>query len=180
MSGIYAYSDIITNDEVLSSEAGKVEEAYEGTMLKCISKMINPDAGDVDVGNCDHFGGGESGNNDEPVEMVCNLVYNFNLQPYGGSKKVVVSAIKEGIKKVVEKMKNNGASEERLKEWGPGGQVEKFVKDIVKEFDECTFYMSSSYDNGDEGMMIVSKWDNDEDTGETFYYFKDALRSQKC
>ena len=69
----------------------------------------------------------------------------------------------------------------RLKAWEIGGPVEVFVKSVFAKFDDCKFYMGKSYSDEDpkEGMPIIAFWKKDDDTGETFYYFKDCYNITK-
>lgn len=173
------YVDVFTNDEVLS-DALDINEEYEGSIMAVTSKLVNADdGGNIDIGNCNAFGGGEDeqgGAND--VEKVNNIISSFSLEEYFGSKKDIMTLMKERIEQMRERLKENPT---RLKAWEKGGQIENFVKSVFSKFDDCKFYMGKSYsdDEPKEGMPVIAFWKNDSDTGETFHYFKDCYRITK-
>ena len=175
------FRDIFTGDEVLS-DALNIKLEYEDSVYTIVSKMINPDdVGNIDIGCGNQFGGeeGENQGNDPNVEKVNNIVSNFNLEEYFGSKKEIATALKDKITEMREKLKDNS---EALKRWEAGGPIEKFVKVAFGKFDDCRFYMSKSYsdDEPKESMLIIAFWvDEEKDTGETFHFFKDCLKEIK-
>jgi hypothetical protein len=172
------YVDVFTNDEVLS-DALEIVEEYEGSIMSVTSKLVNADdGGNIDVGNCNAFGGGDEEHGGNEVEKVNNIVSSFSLEEYFGSKKDIMSLFKERIGQMRERLKDNPT---RLKAWEAGGQVEVFVKSVFAKFDDCKFYMGTSYSDEDpkEGMPIIAFWKKDDDTGETFYYFKDCYKVTK-
>ena len=177
------FEDVFSGDEVLS-DALDIRIEMNNSFIAVTSKMIVPDDGSgVDVGNASHFGGGgdeeEGGSSGSPdVVKVNNILENFQLEEYPGSKKDIMSIFKEKIAMVKKRLEGR---EDRLKEWGPEGAVSKFVKECFAKYDECKFYMGKSLGDMDpkEGMFIISFWVKDDDTGETFYYFKDTLREVK-
>jgi len=175
------YKDIWTKDDVLSN-AFEVKSEYEDAMMSVVSKMINPDdLGKVDIGCGNEFGGGDEEENDPNVVKVNNIINGFNLSEYIGSKKDVAGLFKKRIDEMRELLKDKP---DRLKLWEKGGPVEQFVKYVFGKFDECQFFMGSRYspedDEPKEGMFIIATWINDSDSGETFFYFKDCLKAEKC
>lgn len=174
------FIDIFSGDEVLS-DSFEFKEEYNGAILSITSRMINPDdVGNVNIGCGNEFGGNndEEGGVDPDVVKVNNIISNFNLEEFFGSKKDIMAIFKEKITEMREKLKDQP---DQLKNWEKGGSVETFVKEVFGKFDECQFYMGSSYANEEpkEGMLIVAFWKNDTDSGETFFFFKDCLRSVK-
>ena len=178
------FEDVFSGDEVLSDALDiKLDESK--SIISVVSKMIVPDDGaGVDIGCSSHFGGGDDqaeeggAGADDGVVKVNNILENFQLEEYAGSKKDVMSIFKDKISDVKKRLEGR---EDRLKEWGPEGAVSKFVKAAFAKYEDCTFYMGKSLGNSDpvEGMFIISYWVNDEDSGETFFFFKDCLREVK-
>lgn len=175
------FEDVFNGDEVLS-DALEIKLDESKSIISVVSKMIVPDDGaNVDIGCSSHFGGGDEQaeeGGDDGVEKVNNILENFQLEEYFASKKDMMSIFKDKIAEVKERLKDRP---DRLKEWGPDGAVSKFVKGVFSKYDDCKFYMGKSYGSSDptEGMLIISYWVNDEDSGETFFYFKDCLREVK-
>ena len=174
------FIDIFSGDEVLS-DAMNIESEYDDAIISVKSKMINPDdVGNIDIGNCNEFGGDtEADNGPSDVVKVNNIITNFSLEEFFGSKKEVMALLKERITEMREKLADKP---DRLKLWEKGGAVEEFVKKAFGQFDECQFYMGKSYgdDEPKEGMLIIAYWvDPEKDTGETFFFFKDCLRMTK-
>ena len=112
--------------------------------------------------------------------MVNNVISNFSLEEYYGSKGDVKDHFKKRIAGMKEKLKDKP---DQLKNWEKGGEVAKFVKRVFDKFEDVRWFMGSKYGNDpieeNEGMIIAAFWVNDDDTGETFYFFKDCLREQK-
>ena len=160
------YVDIFTHDVVLSNEFEIVEE-YENSIISVKSKLVN--AND-DEENCITIGGCE----EEQDQLVNNIISRFSLIEYNASKIQIYSLLfKETKQKMREKLKINPP---RLKAWDFGGPVDKFIKYVYGKYENCKFYMGSSFvDNGQNvGMPIISCLKNENDTTETFYYFKDG------
>lgn len=178
------FEDVFTGDEVLSDAIDiKIDES--NSIISVVSKMINPDdGGNIDIGCSNHFGGnnddeegGDQGGDDGSAK-VNNIVHSFNLEQYPCSKDDFKDFLKE---KIADVKKRLAGKEDRLKEWGPGGAVSNLMKNVLKKFDDgVEIYLGkSAADYNYSGMMIVSMWANDEDTGPTFYFFKDCLREVK-
>lgn len=171
------FEDVFTNDEVLS-DALELKEDETGSIISVVSKYVVPDdGGNVDIGCSNHFGGNEEKTEDPNVEKVNNIVNGFCLEVFASSKKDMMSFLKDKIADVKKRLEGR---EDRLKEWGPTGSVSALIKKALSNFEETTFYMGKSYCDGNmDGMPIISFWADESDTGETFYYFKDALRTVK-
>jgi len=159
---------------------------YNDSIIVVTSRLVDPDNIDnVDIGNCNEFevkdDEAKADINKDPfdsVPKVNNVIHSFGLEEYAGSKKDIMATFKEKITAVKELLKDKP---DRLKEWGKDGAVSKFVKETFEKFDDCRFFMGKSYANDEpvEGMFIVCYWVNDDDTGETFFYFKDCLKDVK-
>lgn len=173
------FEDIFTNDEVLSDALDiKLDETE--SIISITSKMVAEDEVNVDIGCGNEFGGDEEGGPAETnVVKVNNIINTFGLEEYFTSKDDFKEYMIDTIAKVKKRLSDN---KDRLKNWEKGGSVATFFMNVLKKFDEVELYMGRSYgDSMDpkEGMVIVSYWVNDEDTGPTFFYFKDCLRAVK-
>lgn len=178
------FEDVFSNDEVLS-DALDIKLEYEDSIYTVVSKLVNPDDGaNVDIGCGNQFGGnadedGEAGGQGPAVEKVNNIIDGFQLEEYISSKKDMIATFKDKMKLIRERLSDNPI---RLSKWEQTGIVGKFLKEeVFSKYDECKFYMGKSYGSYDpkESMLIVSFWVNNEDTGETFFFFKDCLREVK-
>lgn len=177
------FEDVFSGDEVLS-DALDIKLVCEDSIYAVVSKMVNPDDGaNVDIGCGNQFGGnadedGDVGGQGPAIEKVNNIIDGFQLEEYISSKKDMVAVFKDKIKLVKERLSDNP---KRLEKWDQKGAVGLFLKDVFAKFDECKFYMGKSYGSYDpkESMLIISFWVKEDDTGETFHFFKDCLREVK-
>lgn len=160
------YVDIFTDDVVLSDEFEIVEE-YGNSILSVKSKLVN--AND-DEENCITNGGCE----EEQGQLVNNIISRFSLIEYNASKNQISSLFKEKIIYMREKLRRGPL---KLRTWESGGVVEKFIRYVFEKYENCKFYMGSSYADNEQkvGMPIISL-KNENDITETFYYFKDGYK----
>ena len=173
------FIDIFSNDEVLSD--GFAPEIKDDCLYTLKSKMINPDdVGNVNIGCGNAFGSEEDQHVEEGVEKVNSVISNFSLEEYYGSKADVKEHFTRRIKAMKEKLADKP---DQLKNWEKGGAVAKFVKELFGKFDDVRWFMGSRYGNDqieeNESMIIAAYWVDDNDSGETFFFFKDCLREQK-
>lgn len=173
------FEDIFSGDEVLS-DGYDIKTEYEGSILKVTSKLVPlDDGGNIDIGCGNEFGGADDEEKpDENVAKVNNIIHNFCLEEYPGSKKDIQLVFKEKIALVKKRLEDRP---DRLKEWGKDGQVSKFVASVFAKYEDCQFFMGKSYGDSDpkESMFVIAFWEKDDDTGETFFFFKDCLREVK-
>ena len=176
------FKDFIKNDEFMS-DIFPFELAYDDVIMKVKTHYKKKeDVGNVDIGCGNAFGGGEEDTGpveDEPAEKVIDVVYNSNLQPVHMSKKEFMAYIKEYFKKIVAYLESNGKSD-RVDTFKKGAT--EFIKFIVPHYDEVELYTGSSHHDDDdlEGGIVIQYWEDEEAPGPVLYYFKDALKEEKC
>ena len=174
------FKDFIKGDEMMS-EIFPFTLEYEETIMKVQSHYKPADkVGEINIGRGDEFGGGEPEQEveDEPVEKVCDIPYNYKLQEYSMSKKEFMSYIKEYFKKIVDHLEKSGKSN-RVETFKKGATA--FTKFIVPKFDDLTLYIGQNGegDDGLEGGIAISYWENESAPGPVLYFFKDALDEVK-
>ena len=154
---------------------------FEEAIMKVQSHYKAADKiGEIDIGCGNEFGGGEPEQQaeEEPVEKVCDIPYNAQLQEYSMSKKEFMSYIKEYFKKIVERLEKLGKSD-RIETFKKGATA--FTKFIVPKFDDLTLYIGQNGegDDGLEGGIAISYWEDESGPGPVFFFFKDALDEVK-
>ena len=110
---------------------------------------------------------------EDNVEYVVNVVDAHNLQETNFSKKDFMALIKGYLKKVVEKLKENG-KEDRVKEFQKGAT--ELVKFIVGQFDEFQFFMGQS---GDPEAGLGFAYYAEGESEPTFLFFADGMKEEK-
>lgn len=171
------FKDVFTNDEVLS-ENFKYELAFDDTILKVKSSLINKeDAGNVDIGCGNAFGGEEEGGEEGAGaggEKVLDVVHVSNLTSTTFSKAEFMAFIKNFLKNLKTYLEENG-KQDRVQTFQKGAQ--EFIKQVVAKFDEYEFYLGAS--ESMEGSVILAFWEDESASGPMFYLFKDALKEEK-
>jgi hypothetical protein len=116
------------------------------------------------------YGIGGEDVDDTATEKVINIVDSHNLQDVGFDKKQFITFIKGYMKRIEKHLT------EKNPERVPGfkSSAEKFVKAMLGNFSEYTFYMGEN----PEGGIILCKWSSDGLTP-YFQYFKDGLDEEK-
>ena len=177
------FQDFIKNDEFMS-DIFPFELMYDDVIMKVKTQYKKKeDVGNVDqmIGCGNAFGGGDNQDtgNDEPAEKVIDVVYNSNLQPVQMSKKEFMAYIKEYFKKIVAYLESNG-KKDRIDTFKKGAT--DFIKFIVPHFDDLELYTGASHHDDDdlEGGIVIQYWEDDSAPGPVLYYFKDALKEEKC
>ena len=177
------FQDIIKNDEFMSDIFPYTLE-YDDVIMKVQSSYKPKDnIGNIDeiIGNRNDFGGGEDqgGADDEPTEKVNDVVYNANLQPVTMSKKEFMAYIKDFFKKVVTYLEEHD-KKDRVETFKKGATA--FIKFIVPHFDDLELYTGSSHQEHEdvEGGIAIAYWEDESAQGPVLYFFKDALKEEKC
>ena len=95
------------------------------------------------------------------------------------SKKEFMAYIKEYFKKIVAYLESNN-QKDRVDTFKKGAT--EFIKFIVPHYDEVELYTGASHHDDDdlEGGIVVQYWEDEEADGPVLYYFKDALKEEKC
>jgi hypothetical protein len=174
------FQDIIKNDEFMSDIFPYTLE-YDDVIMKVQSSFKPKDkVGEVDIGCGNEFGGGENqAVDDEPTENVNDVVYNANLQPVTMSKKEFMAYIKDFFKKVVTYLEEHD-KKDRVETFKKGATA--FIKFIVPHFDDLELYTGSSHQEHEdvEGAIAIAYWEDESAKGPVLYFFKDALKEEKC
>ena len=173
------FQDIIKNDEFMSDIFPYTLE-YDDVIMKVQSSYKPKDKiGDIDklIGN---VGGEENqGGDDEPTENVNDVIYNANLQPVTMSKKEFMAYIKDFFKKVVTYLEEHD-KKDRVDTFKKGATA--FIKFIIPHFDDLELYTGASHQEHEdvEGGIAIAYWEDESAKGPVVYFFKDALREEKC
>lgn len=168
------YKDALGNahDELLT-DTFKVEELNGGVILKVKAKMTTEKTNvsdDMFGGNASAEGVDADGGGDDDGKSGINIVLAHRLMEYALKKKDYMTHIKEYIGKV----------KERISEEFPDQmdifvkESQNFVKSLIGEYKEWTFYCGESMDP--DGMLVMVKW---EGTDPYIYYFKHGLEAEK-
>lgn len=131
--------DIITGDEIISDSYDLKEidgVAYEAN---CSKITIGPV--DVNTGANASAEEAEEGA-DDSAQTVIDIVHSFRLNETAFDKKGYLSYLKGYMKTVKDKLKENGADEEAIKEFEKGAQ--NFAKKIVGNFKDYEFFTGES------------------------------------
>ena len=173
------FQDIIKNDEFMSDIFPYTLE-YDDVIMKVQSSYKPKDKiGDIDK-LISNVGGEENqGGDDEPTENVNDVIYNANLQPVTMSKKEFMAYIKDFFKKVVTYLEEHD-KKDRVETFKKGATA--FIKFIVPHFDDLELYTGSSHQEHEdvEGGIAIAYWEDESARGPVVYFFKDALREEKC
>lgn len=158
------YKDIVTGDEIISDSYNLVEKDDAVYEIDCKKVTVgnenfdtgaNPSAEEADEGL------------DDSNKQVIDIVHYFRLNFYGdeasgtrafGTKKDYMSQLKTYMKKVVAKLKENGADEEKIKAFQTGAQS-YYTKNIAPNFKDFDFYMGESMDP--DGMVLLLNYRED-------------------
>lgn len=169
------YEDVFTGLEVFS-------DAYpckliDGFVWEADCKMVTIDNSidDSAIGGNASAEGGDEGGADDSKETVNNLVYGFRLKPYELDKKAYTKHIKDYGKKLVDKLKADGASEEEVNAFKT--KMAKKCGEIVKNFGDYDVYINEHYN--EDGMLPLLNYRED-GTTPYFTYFAAGLKGVKC
>lgn len=147
------YKDIINGDELLSDA---IITSTDDLFYVVKGKMVVAD-GDEE---------------DEDAEKVIDVVFRYNLTEAEFTKKTLMSNLKKFMKAMSKSLKKT-KSEEELAAWQE--KVNAWVTGLLEKFDDYNFYLGASNDV-ESGMVVLCKW---EGVDPYFYYWKDALKSEK-
>ncbi len=167
------FQDIIKNDEFMSDIFPYTLE-YDDVIMKVQSSYKPKD-------KISHIDGVEENaeGDDEPTENVNDVIYNANLQPVKMSKKEFMAYIKDFFKKVVTYLEEHD-KKDRVETFKKGATA--FIKFIIPHFDDLELYTGSSHQEHEdvEGGIAIAYWEDESAKGPVVYFFKDALREEKC
>merc|ERR1712070_963901 len=149
------FKDIFTEDE-LASDVYPVE-LEDDVILKFTTKLITRTEGTYD----------------STSTTVNNLVDAHKLIATDFTKKSYMTHIKDYMARLLKKLEAENPS--RVPAFKKGAQG--FVKKVIADFDEYTFYQGEKMDI-DNGMIVLSRYSED---GQTPYFFmwKDGMIEEK-
>ena len=174
------YRDVISGDEMLS-DAFKLVPVVDSEgneipgLMMCESQMVSV-GGDVDVGNCNAFGGGEEedAGGDSGVQLVNNIISGFNYtETQIGSATDFKAWIKDYMVAVRGKLKEKGKSKEEIQAFM--GQAPAIAKYFLQNFSGVQFYLGPSFN---PETMVFSIYP-DGKTTPNFYYIMAGYTAEK-
>ena len=167
------FQDIIKNDEFMSDIFPYTLE-YDDVIMKVQSSYKPKDK----ISYIDGVEENAEGD-DEPTENVNDVIYNANLQPVTMSKKEFMAYIKDFFKKVVTYLEEHD-KKDRVETFKKGATA--FIKFIIPHFDDLELYTGSSHQEHEdvEGSIAIAYCEDESAKGPVVYFFKDALREEKC
>eukprot|EP01098_Paradermamoeba_levis_P015323 TRINITY_DN770_c0_g2_i1.p1 TRINITY_DN770_c0_g2~~TRINITY_DN770_c0_g2_i1.p1 ORF type:complete len:184 (-),score=66.86 TRINITY_DN770_c0_g2_i1:190-693(-) len=167
---MYLYKDIVSGDEMISDSFALVPlKAYPNLIFEVEAKNIVKTEGDYGIGNNDEADGGPLA---ADSVTVINVVDAHNLQQMPMDKKYFMGWIKSYMAKV--KTHLDEFNKERVTPFQQ--EASAFVKGLLGEFDEYTFYSGESMNQ--EGGLAFMRYK--EDGTPIFFYFRDGLKVEKC
>jgi len=169
------YEDVFTGNEVFS-------DAYPCKLIddfvweaNGMTITIDNSIDDAAIGGNASAEDGDDGGADDAKETAINLVYAFKLKPYDIDKKQYTKYIKEYGKKLVEKLKAGGASDEEIEAFK--AKMAKKCGEIVKNFKDYDVYINEDYN--EDGMLPLLNYRED-GTTPYFTYFAAGVKGVKC
>ncbi|OTA98924.1 hypothetical protein M426DRAFT_325581 [Hypoxylon sp. CI-4A] len=150
------FKDALTErkDELLS-DSYKLKEV-DGVAYEADCAMIEIGAVSVDTGANASAEEAEDGV-DDSAEKVNNIIHSFRLQPTSFDKASYLSYLKGYMKKLAKHLKDNGASDEEVKDFQTKAQA--FAKKIISNFKDYEFYTGESMDV--DGMVVLLNYRED-------------------
>ncbi|MCJ1454585.1 hypothetical protein MMC28_004938 [Mycoblastus sanguinarius] len=151
------YKDLVSGDEIIS-DTWTLKE-IDNVVYEVDCKKVTKGAENVDIGANPSAEEQEEAL-DEGTKQVIDVVDAFRLHFLGdeasgtrafGTKKDFQSQLKGYLKKVVEKLKENGADDAKIKSFQTGVQG-YYTKHIVPNFADLDFYTGESMDP--DGMYV--------------------------
>ncbi|KAA6388004.1 MAG: putative Translationally-controlled tumor protein [Streblomastix strix] len=163
------YKDIFTNDE-MCSDAFPLK-LISSVVMEIEAKMIKEGVGDIDIGANPSSEEAEDAIQDDVV-MVNNVISVFHLQETPFDKKSFMTYIKAYMKRIKEYLEKN--KPERVA--GFMADIQDFVKDILKRFDDFQFFTGEQMDP-EAGIAIM--FYKEDGITPYFYFFRDGLKEEK-
>ncbi|TKA78186.1 Translationally-controlled tumor protein [Cryomyces minteri] len=148
------YKDIITGDEILS-DSYDIKEV-DGAVYEADCKKITIGNDNIDIGANPSAEEADEGL-EEGQTQVIDVVHSFRLNETQFDKKSYLSHLKTYMKKVKEAMKNNGSSDDEVKEFEKSAAG--YAKKIVGGFKDYEFLIGESMDP--DGMVILLNYRED-------------------
>ncbi|KAI4142265.1 MAG: hypothetical protein L6R39_005009 [Caloplaca ligustica] len=158
------YKDIVSGDEIISDTYNLIEK--EDAVYEVDCKKVTLGSENFDIGANPSAEEAEEGV-DDTSKQVIDVVHGFRLNFLGdeasgsrafGTKKDYMAQLKTYMKKVVAKLKESGADEEKIKSFQSGAQ-NYYSKHIAPNFKDFDFYTGESMDP--DGMVVLLNYRED-------------------
>jgi len=165
------YKDIVSGDELFSDSFPVTE--VDDIVYEIETKQITKSEGNYDIGaNASAEPGDEDEGFDSSAVTVNNLIDAMRLQMTSFDKKSYMAYIKGYMKKLVDKLKET--KPDRVEAFQ--SKIQPFVKKVLGEFDEYTFYTG---ENMDPEAMVPLAYYKEGEVAPRFLFFKDGLTEEK-
>lgn len=92
-------------------------------------------------------------------------------------KKQFLTFFKKYVKTLLDKLQENGVSEEEISKFKK--QSQPFAKFLIEKFDSIDFFLNEKSNDCPFSAMGIALWINDADSAPTFYYLKHGLNKVK-
>ncbi|KAL9611069.1 MAG: hypothetical protein Q9167_004281 [Letrouitia subvulpina] len=158
------YKDVVSGDEIISDTYNLIEKDDAVYEVDCRKVTVGGDA--FDIGANPSSEEAEEGVDDSSKQVI-DVVHGFRLAFLGdeqsgtrafGTKKDFQGQLKTYLKKVVEKLKESGADEAKIKRIQTNIQS-YYTKVIAPNFKDYDFYVGESMDP--DGMVVLLNYRED-------------------
>jgi len=169
------FKDIFSGDEMFS-DTYKFK-LVDGVLYEVYGKLITRKLGDVTLDGANPSAEEASEDNDEAVESGVDVVLNHRLmETYAfPDKKSFTLYLKEYMKRLVDKMIENGSTEVDVFKTN----INKVMKDLLTRFKDLQFYTGENMDI-ENGMVAMLEYrDIGDDNVPVLMLFKHGLEEEK-
>ncbi|KAM5475348.1 hypothetical protein MauCBS54593_001036 [Microsporum audouinii] len=166
------FKDVITDDEIIS-DAYKIQD--KGILLEVDGRKVTKGSERIELAGANPSAEEAEEADDDTSEVVIDIVDAFRLQQLSSfDKKGYTSSLKAYMKSVVAKLKEQGKSENEIKEFQTGAQ--EAAKKILGNFKDYEVFTGESLNP--DGMLVLLNYRED---GMTPYltYWKHGLKEMK-
>lgn len=169
------FKDIFSGDEMFS-DTYKFK-LVDGVLYEVYGKLITRKVGDVQLAGANPSAEEASEDNDEAVESGVDVVLNHRLmETYAfPDKKSFTLYLKEYMKRLVDKMVENGSTEVDVFKTN----INKVMKDLLTRFKDLQFFTGENMDI-ENGMVAMLEYrDIGDDNVPVLMLFKHGLDEEK-
>jgi len=169
------FKDIFSGDEMFS-DTYKFK-LVDGVLYEVYGKLITRKMGDVTLDGANPSAEEASEDNDEAVESGVDVVLNHRLmETYAfPDKKSFTLYLKEYMKRLVDKMVENGSTEVDVFKTN----INKVMKDLLTRFKDLQFFTGENMDI-ENGMVAMLEYrDIGDDNVPVLMLFKHGLEEEK-
>jgi len=175
------YKDIFTQDELASDSFPM--KLWNGLIYEFTGKHVVRKQGEVSFAGLNPSAEEQDEGTDEAVERGIDCILNHSLQDMTSvyaDVKTFKEWIKEYMKKLVDHMKANGASENDLKEFKT--KMQDWVGGLIKKerFKDLQFFCGAG-ENASEGQLAILEYrEVDGEEKPIVMFIKPGLEEEKC